>query len=66
MKNEHLRLTGREVDVLKLIVLPEKLIADKLLISKNTVTKHMKSIRTKLRKANKAELTEFAVKEQII
>lgn len=59
-------LTRAELEVILHIQLPEKLIAEKLFRSQNTVRCHMKNIRTKLRKANKAELAVWAVKNGVI
>ncbi|QEL01090.1 response regulator transcription factor [Olivibacter sp. LS-1] len=59
-------LTKAELEVLLHIQLPEKLIAEKLFRSPNTIRRHMFNIRTKLRKANKAELAVWAAKKGVI
>lgn len=59
-------LTKREMEVLKWIRLEDKLIADKLNISPETVTSHMISLRNKTGLENKPQLAVFASKKGII
>lgn len=59
-------LTKQEVEVLKLVQLPDKLIADKLNISIETVSSHWQNIRTKTDKKSKIELAVFAQYKNLI
>lgn len=61
-------LTIREIEVTKLIVsdLPDKMIADKLGISVNTVAIHRGHIESKLGVFSKAGIASWAVKHNII
>jgi len=59
-------ITKSEMNVLKEVLLPEKLIAEKLFKSPETIRRHMQTIRTKTRKANKAELVSWAKDHGVI
>lgn len=59
-------LTSSELRVLKLIQLPNKLIADTLFLSVTTVESHWQNIRIKTGLLNKPELTHFATRNGII
>jgi len=59
-------LTKIELSVLKLISMPDKLIAEKLGISIETVITHQQNIRTKTGSKSKVELAIFAQKKGII
>jgi DNA-binding NarL/FixJ family response regulator len=59
-------LTECELKVLRLITLPDKIIADKLCISEKTVLTHMQNIRSKTGLASKPELSHMATKMGII
>lgn len=61
--NGHISKT--EISVLKLINLPDKLIADKLNISQETVVTHQQNIRNKTGCRSKVELAIFAQKKGI-
>jgi two-component system NarL family response regulator len=62
------QLTGREVDVLRLVVkgLPNREIATELFISQNTVKNHVRSILEKLRVRSKAEAAAVATREGLL
>lgn len=59
-------LTKTELEVLKNIQLQDKLIADKLCISTETVLTHQQNIRSKTGCKSKVELAVFAAKKGII
>ncbi len=61
-------LTGREIDVLQLIAAgnPNKLIADRLSITEDTVKAHVKSILSKLTANDRTHAVTIAVKRGII
>lgn len=59
-------LTKCEIEVLKLAHLPDKLIADKLFNSTDTILSHWQNIRRKTGLSNKTELAIWAVKKGII
>jgi DNA-binding CsgD family transcriptional regulator len=59
-------ITSCEMKVLKLVDLPDKLIADKLSISTTTVLSHMQNMRAKTGLVNKVELAILATKKGII
>lgn len=64
--NGGLPLTKSESEVLKLVALPHKLIADKLFVSVETVKSHINSIRVKTGLATKIEMGIYASKHGII
>ena len=59
------RLTPREREILHLVAAGEtdRAIADRLFISRRTVSKHVASILTKLEVANRVEAAVFAERE---
>jgi len=59
-------LTKMELEVLKRVELADKVIADELNISIETVSSHWQNIRTKSGKRNKVELAVFANQKGII
>jgi NarL family two-component system response regulator LiaR len=61
-------LTGREVEVLKLVAqgLPNKEIAEKLVISERTVTTHVSNILGKLHLANRTQAALYAIEEGLV
>ncbi|WP_131535548.1 response regulator transcription factor [Pedobacter nototheniae] len=59
-------LTKMELAILKLINLPDKIIADRLSISTETVSTHQQNIRIKTGLKSKVELAIFAQKKGII
>ncbi|MCB4799154.1 response regulator [Neotamlana laminarinivorans] len=67
-KNEEIKLTKREIDVIKLIALEftTQEIADKLFLSKHTVESYRKNLMTKLDVRNIAGLTKYALKMKYI
>jgi DNA-binding NarL/FixJ family response regulator len=62
------RLTGREVDVLRLVVkgLTNREIARDLFISQNTVKNHVRNILEKLHVRTRTEAATFAVRERLL
>jgi two-component system NarL family response regulator len=62
------RLTGRELDVLRLVVkgLTNREIARDLFISQNTVKNHVRNILEKLHVRTRTEAATFAVRERIL
>ncbi|HKR06707.1 MAG TPA: TIR domain-containing protein [Bacteroidia bacterium] len=62
-KFSSLRLTGREIEIFKLMIigLPSKIIADQLLISEETVKSHRKSVLMKFGLNSTAGLINYAV-----
>src|SRR4051794_40102096 len=62
------RLTGRELDVLRLVVkgLPNREIATELFISQNTVKNHVRNILEKLGVNSKADAATVAVRERLL
>jgi two-component system NarL family response regulator len=62
------QLTGRELDVLRLVVkgLPNREIASELFISQNTVKNHVRSILEKLRVRSKADAAAVATREGLL
>jgi len=59
-------LSRREIEVLRTVTLPDKLIADQLHNSKDTILSHFQNIRFKTGLNNKPELTEMACKQGVI
>lgn len=61
-------LTLREIEVLRLLAQGrrDKVIADQLAIKPRTVEKHKQNIRDKLNLKTTADLTSFAIKQQLI
>ncbi len=59
-------ISSREIDVIRLINEPNKLIADKLNISTETIETHMQNIRNKTGLNGKVEIAIWAVKRGII
>ncbi|WP_313515561.1 helix-turn-helix transcriptional regulator [Sphingobacterium sp.] len=59
-------LTKREIEVLRLVQKSDKVIADILNVSIDTVVSHLINIRTKTELENKAQLAVFATKKGII
>jgi len=61
-------LTSREVDILELVVdgLTNKEIADKLVISENTVKIHLRNILEKLHLQNRIQAAVFAVRQGLV
>ena len=59
-------LSKREIEVLKEVTFPDKLIADHLHNSTETILTHFQNIRQKTGLHNKLELTQMACKEGII
>jgi DNA-binding CsgD family transcriptional regulator len=59
-------LSKREIEVLKEVTLPDKLIADHLHNSTETILSHFQNIRQKTGLHNKLELTQMACKQGII
>ncbi|MFN2155692.1 MAG: response regulator [Anaerolineae bacterium] len=59
------QLTGREVEVLKLVAqgLPNKEIADRLVVSERTVRTHVGNILGKLHLANRTQAALYAIRE---
>ena len=62
------RLTGRELDVLRLMVkgLPNREIASELFISQNTVKNHVRNILEKLHVRSRTEAATLAVRERLL
>jgi two-component system NarL family response regulator len=62
------RLTGRELDVLRLMVkgLPNREIAGELFISHNTVKNHVRNILEKLHVRSRTEAATLAVRERLL
>ncbi len=62
------RLTGRELDVLRLVVkgLPNREIATELFISQNTVKNHVRNILEKLHVRSRTEAATLAVRERLL
>ncbi|MFD2741937.1 MULTISPECIES: response regulator transcription factor [Sphingobacterium] len=67
IKVENGHLTKQELLVLKLVAegLPNKLIADRLFISEETVSSHNQNIQQKLGVNSKAMMTAFAIRKNI-
>jgi len=59
-------LTKMEIEILRLVMLPDKRIADKLCISSATVLTHWQNIRRKTGFRSKIELAVFATKKGMI
>jgi len=61
-------LTGREVEVLKLVAqgLSNQEIAEKLVISERTVTTHVSNILAKLHLANRTQAALYAIREGLV
>ena len=59
-------LSQKEREVIALLGLPDKLIADKLHMSENTVKAHQRNIRLKLGITNKTEMAILATKQGYI
>lgn len=66
--NEHRQLTGREHQVLALVVegLSAKEIAYRLSIAPRTVECHIDHLRTKTRSRNRAQLVAIAVRSGLV
>ena len=66
--NPFTELTDREMDVLKLIAdgLPNSQIAERLVISENTVKGHVSNILSKLHLADRTQAAVYAWKEGIV
>jgi DNA-binding NarL/FixJ family response regulator len=62
------RLTGRELDVLRLVVkgLPNREIASELFISQNTVKNHVRNILEKLHVRSRTEAATLAVRQRLL
>jgi DNA-binding NarL/FixJ family response regulator len=62
------RLTDRELDVLKLVAkgYNNRVIAQQLFISENTVKNHVRNILEKLQLHSRMEAVVFAVKEKLL
>lgn len=62
------KLTDREYQILRLVAAgcSKTEIAEKLSISKNTISNHRNNILKKLNVANNAELTRFAIQHQLV
>ena len=60
-------LTTREREIVKLVAIGDnnRQIANKLLISENTVKNHMKNILVKLQLENRVQLTAYAYKHEL-
>jgi two-component system, NarL family, nitrate/nitrite response regulator NarL len=67
-KNEELRITQREKDVLKLILEGNTTleICVKLCVTKNTVDSHRKNLLSKLGVKNTAELVKLAIEKKLV
>jgi DNA-binding NarL/FixJ family response regulator len=67
-KNEELRITEREKDVLRLILAGNTTleICEKLFVSKNTVDSHRKNMLSKLGVKNTAELVKLAIEKKLV
>jgi DNA-binding NarL/FixJ family response regulator len=67
-KNEELRITQREKDVLKLILEGNTTleICEKLFVAKNTVDSHRKNLLSKLGVKNTAELVKLAIEKKLV
>lgn len=59
-------LSKREIQVLKLVTMPDQLIADRLYNSRETILSHMQNMRSKTGLTNKSELTKLAVQQGVI
>jgi len=59
-------LTKSEIEVLKIVKQPDKIIASELNISPDTVSTHLQNIRIKTGLKNKAELSIFAYQKGLI
>lgn len=59
-------ITKTELEILKRVYLPDKIIADDLNISPHTVNTHMTSIRIKTGYKSKPELSVYATKQGLI
>lgn len=66
MPRMNVGLTAREKEVLKMIKLPNKLIADQLFCSIHTVENHIANISKKLNLHSKTELLDYANTNNII
>ena len=66
MDKYKLRITQTELDVLKLLIYPNKEIGEKLFISPKTVGTHLADLFEKLNAHNKTELLYKALKYEII
>ena len=58
-----LRLSPKELEVIAVVDLPEKLMADRLNVTENTIKSHLKSIRLKLGKNSTKEVVVIATKQ---
>lgn len=67
-KNENLRLSNRELEVLKLIAegYTNYEIADKIFVSAHTVATHRKNLMKKFQARNNVDLVISAIKDQLI
>lgn len=67
-KNENLRLSNRELEVLKLIAegYTNYEIADKIFVSSHTVATHRKNLMKKFQARNNVDLVISAIKDQLI
>ncbi|MCW3784899.1 response regulator transcription factor [Plebeiibacterium sediminum] len=59
-------LTSRETEILSLINIPVKEIANKFFISISTAENHIANIKKKLNLGNNTELTQYAIKHNIL
>ncbi|TAJ13027.1 DNA-binding response regulator [Marinilabiliaceae bacterium JC017] len=66
LPKENLGLTGRETEIMKMINLPAKEIANRLYISNSTVENHIASIKRKLALGTNTDLTKYALKHNLI
>jgi DNA-binding NarL/FixJ family response regulator len=67
-KNEEIRITQREKEVLELILKGNTTleICEKLFVSKNTVDSHRKNLLSKLGVKNTAELVKLAIEKKLV